>query len=205
MIINSQFERRPLYEEATPFVRNAFQRIFSWFEYMKPIFNSHLWWLFSLSSSEVLIMTCAHSFPAESVQEREITSADMACCCFTMHTDRCFQTQNTLAYLKNETHRHSWNTNTCLHRASLKDKTHRHALHKAAAPLPNGHLASLSWPAAVLCLFVGKNYQALQSVSNHCLDHKWLFAKRINGKHWFIMTCQISKWIFLWQWCCGVK
>ena len=64
----------------------------------------------SLSSSEVLIMTCAHSFPAESVQEREITSADMACCCFTMHTDRCFQTQNTLAYLKNETHRHTWKT-----------------------------------------------------------------------------------------------
>ena len=131
----------------------------------------------SLSSSEVLIMTCAHSFPAESVQEREITSADMACCCFTMHTDRCFQTQNTLAYLKNETHRHTWNTNTCIHRASLKDKTHRHALHKAAVPLPNGHLASLPWPAAVLCLFVGKNYQALQSVSNHCLDHKWLLAK----------------------------
>ena len=105
----------------------------------------------SLSSSEVLIMTCAHSFPAESVQEREITSADMACCCFTMHTDRCFQTQNTLAYLKNETHRHTWNTrhdtNTCIHRASLKDKTHRHALHKAAVPLPNGHLASLPWPA----------------------------------------------------------
>ena len=122
----------------------------------------------SLSSSEVLIMTCAHSFPAESVQEREITSADMACCCFTMHTDRCFQTQNTLAYLKNETHRHTWNTrhdtNTCIHRASLKDKTHRHALHKAAAPLPNGHLASLPWPAAVLDFF-GKNYPALQSVS----------------------------------------
>ena len=158
MIINSQFERRPLYEEATPFVQNAFQRIFSWFEYMKPIFI-HIWGdFFSLSSSEVLIMTCAHSFPAESVQEREITSADMACCCFTMHTDRCFQTQNTLAYLKNETHRHTWNTrhdtNTCIHRASLKDKTHRHALHKAAAPLPNGHLASLPWPAAVLGLFV---------------------------------------------------
>ena len=96
---------------------------------------------FSLSSSEVLIMTCAHSFPAESVQEREITSADMACCCFTMHTDRCFQTQNTLAYLKNETHRHSWNTNTCIHRASLKDKTHRHALHKAAVPSPMA-----TWP-----------------------------------------------------------
>ena len=157
MIINSQFERRPLYEEATLFLRNALQKNFFpglniWSQYSIHICGD----FFSLSSSEVLIMTCAHSFPAESVQEREITSADMACCCFTMHTDRCFQTQNTLAYLKNETHRHSWNTNTCIHRASLKDKTHRHALHKAAVPLPNGHLASLPWPAAVLVCLLAK-------------------------------------------------
>ena len=131
---------------------------------------------FSLSSSEVLIMTCAHSFPAESVQEREITSADMACCCFTMHTDRCFQTQNTLAYLKNETHRHTWNTNTCIHGASLKDKTHRHALHKAAVPLPDGHLASLPWPAAVLDFF-GKNYPALQRVSRHWIINGYLLKE----------------------------
>ena len=99
----------------------------------------------SLSSSEVLIMTCAHSFPAESVQEREITSADMACCCFTMHTDRCFQTQNTLAYLKNETHRHTWNTrhdtNTWIHRPVWKIKHTGMLYIKQQSPSPMA-----TWP-----------------------------------------------------------
>ena len=176
------------------------------FEYMKPIFNSHLWQLFQLilfwsSHYDLCSFFPSWKCPREGNNFGRyglllLHNAHWPLLSNTKHT--CIlEKQNTPTYLKNETHRHTWNTNTCIHRASLKDKTHRHALHKAAVPLPNGHLASLPWPAAVLCLFVGKNYQercrasAITAwiINGYLLKNKWqklIFPATSQHHHVFI-------------------